>query len=246
VQPTLHLAQAAHGGQLLARIEALVRPTRSAQSGARIVLPLLALAMTCVASYAYAQIGRPHPDTAVARAASLPSAREAAVRQTFALLGKAGTPVIFDGPDDDLTAEVIAQHGVSRDALWVRRNRQDYVVTAPELVARAHRPWRDAEALDRQVDAFDRELEALDAQSLALDARLQQASAQPASAATDALLRQAADIEAQRRPLIERLQVLRPAQGTAYTRAVQETHALITEALSQGRAKRIPAPTTAQ
>lgn len=52
---TPHLAQAAHGGQLMSRIEQLVRPgQRMARGG--VALPLVGLAAACLAFYAHAQI----------------------------------------------------------------------------------------------------------------------------------------------------------------------------------------------
>jgi beta-lactamase regulating signal transducer with metallopeptidase domain len=55
-RPALHLVQAAHGGPLMSRITQLVRPTRHAHPGARIVFPLLGLAAACIATYTYAQV----------------------------------------------------------------------------------------------------------------------------------------------------------------------------------------------
>ncbi|WP_342315499.1 M56 family metallopeptidase [Lysobacter sp. FW306-1B-D06B] len=50
-----HLAQAAHGGSLMSRIEQLVRPGQRAVRGG-IALPLVGVAVACLALYAHAQI----------------------------------------------------------------------------------------------------------------------------------------------------------------------------------------------
>jgi beta-lactamase regulating signal transducer with metallopeptidase domain len=63
--PALHLVQAAHGGQLMSRIEQLVRPTRRNHPSARIVFPLLGLVAFSIATYTYARmeepVGQPEP-----------------------------------------------------------------------------------------------------------------------------------------------------------------------------------------
>jgi beta-lactamase regulating signal transducer with metallopeptidase domain len=57
--PALHLVQAAHGGQLMSRIERLVRPARRTHPGARIVFPLLGLAAFSMAAYSWARMDDP-------------------------------------------------------------------------------------------------------------------------------------------------------------------------------------------
>jgi beta-lactamase regulating signal transducer with metallopeptidase domain len=72
VHPALHLVQAAHGGQLMSRIERLVRPARRTHPGARIVFPLLGLAAFSMAAYSWARMDDPagmeEPAAAVADA----------------------------------------------------------------------------------------------------------------------------------------------------------------------------------
>ncbi len=58
--PSVHLAQAAHGGHLMSRIEQLVRPGRRT-GGGRMIFPLLGLAAALVAFYAQAQIAESKP-----------------------------------------------------------------------------------------------------------------------------------------------------------------------------------------
>jgi Zn-dependent protease with chaperone function len=48
---SFHLAQAAHGGHLMSRIEKLVRPD-SKSNGGRLAFPVLGLAAACLAFYA--------------------------------------------------------------------------------------------------------------------------------------------------------------------------------------------------
>ena len=58
-QPLPNLVLAAQGGQLMSRIEQLVRPARRTHPGARIVFPLLGLVAFGIASYTWAGIGAP-------------------------------------------------------------------------------------------------------------------------------------------------------------------------------------------
>jgi beta-lactamase regulating signal transducer with metallopeptidase domain len=66
--PALHLVQAAHGGQLMSRIEQLVRPPRRNHPSARIVFPLLGLVAFSIATYTYAGIGASADDAGDAAA----------------------------------------------------------------------------------------------------------------------------------------------------------------------------------
>lgn len=56
-----HFAQAAHGGQLMSRIQQLVRPVRHRVPGGALVLPLLGLAAAGIAFYAQARIDDASP-----------------------------------------------------------------------------------------------------------------------------------------------------------------------------------------
>jgi hypothetical protein len=74
------LAQAAHGGHLMSRIEQLVRPgARPVRGG--VALPLVGVAIACLAFYAHAQIGQQEktaPAAAQAKADAATAARPAA------------------------------------------------------------------------------------------------------------------------------------------------------------------------
>lgn len=183
--PAFHLAQAAHGGQLMSRIEQLVRPTRRAHPSARIVFPLLGLAAACIASYAYAQIGKRDP---AAMQASTQASRtyDASARETFALVQKNSDGITMSGSTNDLPAIKAAKHGVDRDFLWVRRAGKAYVVTDPSLLARARQAWRETDALSQQMEALSDQMEAHSNNVEAVSKRMAQLSAQNADLATSA------------------------------------------------------------
>lgn len=131
----LRLAQAAHGGDLLPRIQRLVRPAPAAPAGGRIVLALLGLFAICTATWAWASLP-------THEAASPAFAR----RATFAFVPHAGGDIVFWGPDDDMTPADIERHGLGDDVLWVRANGDDYAITNVALLERARAAWRPVAA----------------------------------------------------------------------------------------------------
>jgi len=164
--PTLHLAQAARGGQLMSRIEQLVRPTRRTHPSARIVFPILGLAAACIATYTYAQATRPHNAVAVSSiqatqpahaAKGLRTTRDS--RDTYAFVPHDGGGISAWGSSDDLSAIETARRTLKSDFLWVRRTGKDYVVTDPAVLARAREAWRETDALGREMEALSGQMQ---------------------------------------------------------------------------------------
>jgi len=94
-----HLAQAAHGGHLMSRIQHLVRPGRR-QAAGRLAFPLLGVAAACIAFYAQAQIGHDR-DAPVARAAlasATPAVAPVASAAPVARVAPAIAPVASSAP----------------------------------------------------------------------------------------------------------------------------------------------------
>lgn len=116
---TPHLAQAAHGGSLMSRIEQLVRPgTRIARGG--VALPLVGLTVACVAFYAHAQIVQPKaplkPEpTAQAAAQAVADASSAAQPAVVAKPQAAARPATTATPATTISGRVV-MHGHSDDA----------------------------------------------------------------------------------------------------------------------------------
>ncbi|HVI57935.1 MAG TPA: M56 family metallopeptidase [Luteimonas sp.] len=91
--PPSRFAPAAHGGQLMSRIQQLVRPGRRV-AGGRIALTLVAIAATGIALYAHAaQVQRP-AEAANPVAAAAPAPRPAAAALPAPLPGAASGPVL--------------------------------------------------------------------------------------------------------------------------------------------------------
>ena len=92
----LHLAQAAHGGQLMSRIQHLVQPGRRA-TGGRIAFPLVGLAAACIALVAHAQVSAPEPlpaSSATPNTSVAPAATAAPKASTIPVPARARGPVL--------------------------------------------------------------------------------------------------------------------------------------------------------
>ena len=144
----------------MSRIEHLVHPARRAQPGARIVFPLLGLAAACIASYAYAQIGKPGPVVKPGtHAVQVSRMHDRSARDTFALVRKDGGDIAIWGPDDDMASLEAAKRAVGGDFLWFQRAGRAYVVTDPALFERARQAWRESDALGQQMEALSDKME---------------------------------------------------------------------------------------
>jgi beta-lactamase regulating signal transducer with metallopeptidase domain len=179
--PSVHLAQAAHGGHLMSRIEQLVRPG-CRTGGGRIIFPLLGLAATFVAFYAHAQIAETQPAAAgsnptvtVAQTTSLHVGKSP--RDAYALVHKGSDGITMSGSTDDLPAIKSAQRSVDGDFVWFRRNDKAYVVTDPAFVARAEEAWRESNKLGAQMEKLGDQMQVHGAKMEALGARMEKLSA---------------------------------------------------------------------
>ena len=184
IRPSLHLAQAAHGGQLMSRIELLVRPARHPHTGARIVFPLLGLVAACIASYAYAQIGKPDPVAkpgSDAMQASRPDRN--AARDSFAVVRKGDSGITTWGPDGDenMASLQAARRSPGGDFLWFMRAGRAYVVTDPALFDRARQAWRESDALGQQMEVLGSQMDVHGKKMEALGRRMEQLTPQPPS-----------------------------------------------------------------
>ncbi len=155
--PTLRLAQSANDGDLLARIQLLVRPGKHGHSRARLVFPLLGLAAACIASYAFASIPPSSPASTadVLRRTPVSRSSDAPMRTTFALVPKTGDAISIWGPSDDLAAIEAARRSVQDEFLWVRRGGVDYVITDESLLARSRQAWQETNTLSQQIDLLN-------------------------------------------------------------------------------------------
>lgn len=155
--PIPRLAQSACGGDLLSRIQHLVRPRKYRHGRAMLAFPLFGLAAACIASYAFASIPLSGPAAVVDVVRRTPGNRlsDAPMRTTFALVPKTGDAISIWGPSDDFTAIEAARRSVQGEFLWVRRGGVDYVITDASLIARARQAWQETDTLGQQIDLLN-------------------------------------------------------------------------------------------
>lgn len=201
----------------MSRIEQLVHPTRHAQPGARIVFPLLGLAAACIASYAYAQIGKPGPGAmSGSHVVQTSRAHGASSRDSFALVRKGGGDISIWGPDDDMDSLEAAKRTVGGDFLWFQRAGRAYVVTDPALFERARQAWRESDALGEQMEALGDRMEVHGKKMEALGKRMEQLTPrqEPSPEARKAM-HQMETLAGQQQALARQQQALAEAQRKA-------------------------------
>lgn len=224
---SFHLAQAAHGGHLMSRIEKLVRPDRA--NGGRLAFPVIGLAAACLAFYAHAQVTQPAVVTpaVAAPATAKPAAaqhaaqagaktgsgnmirlRDDAPQDAYALIRKGQHGFTMSGSSDDIDEIRAAQHSLSQDFIWFRRADKAYVIVDPATVARAQAAWRDSdklgasmEALGQQMETHGDKMEAIGEKMERLAVPGQSAAMQAASQRMEALGRQQAALGAKQAAL---------------------------------------------
>ncbi len=165
--PALHILQAADGNQLMPRIQQLLRPTRRAQAGARIVFPLLGLVAAGIATFAWAQGQDKEPGITAHGTLHIGDKRHG---DSFALVRGVGDEMHMWGSIDDIDTIKSSRGNVAGDYLWFRRGGRAYVVTDPALVARAveathetDEPERKMNELEAQMEPHNRKMEMLEA-----------------------------------------------------------------------------------
>jgi beta-lactamase regulating signal transducer with metallopeptidase domain len=186
-------ALAAHGGQLMSRIEQLVRPSQYHLPSGRIAFPLLGLAAACIALLAHAQAGSTTASAAASHQAAKQEMGSAQVHATkthhvsinenqqrtpFAIVRKDRRGITMSGPVSDAESIDAMRHDMPGDFLWFRKDGQVYVIEDPSIIQRAENAWAGTEELGKKEDALEaqmephrRKMEALDAQMDKLDAR---------------------------------------------------------------------------
>ena len=197
------LAQAAHGGHLMSRIEQLVRPgARPVRGG--VALPLVGVAIACLAFYAHAQIGQEGKATpaAVAQAkadaatAAKPDAKAQPKSSTtlssgstltlrssrkdedaYALVSKDRDGIRMSGSTDDIPQIQSARRSFAgQDFVWFRRGGKAYVVSDADTMAKVREAWRDSDRIAAQMDVLDDQMEVHSKKMDALSEQMDQLS----------------------------------------------------------------------
>jgi len=201
--PTPTLAQAAHGGHLMSRIEQLVRPGARPMRGG-VALPLVGVAIACLAFYAHAQIGqdaKPAPAasaqaTADAASRAKPSAQPSPNtaptktsvrtmrltrddRNAYALVSKDRDGIRMSGSTDDLPEIERARRSLTnQDFVWFRRGGKAYVVSDADTMAKVRDAWRDSDRIGAQMKTLGDQMEVHGDRMQALGAQMEKLSEQ--------------------------------------------------------------------
>ncbi|MFS8063171.1 MAG: M56 family metallopeptidase [Luteimonas sp.] len=233
--PFPQLAQAAHGGHLMSRIEQLVRPGRTSSAG-RFAFPVLGLAAACVAFYAHAQFTalpvmqvQAGATTAITRRADM----HGASNQPFALVRADHTTMTMAGSTRDIDDIQAAGRGKDGEYLWFKRDGKAYVITDPAVLARAKTTWQETDALGEQMDALGKQMEQHGKVMEALGSKMEtlSASQQETPAMSDAARRMEA-LGAQQAALGKQQEALAHAQANA-DQATQDKLDVQRDTLSQ-------------
>ncbi|MFC3551686.1 M56 family metallopeptidase [Lysobacter cavernae] len=205
--PPPHLAQAAHGGHLMSRIEQLVRPGHRASAG-RIAFPLLGIAAACIAFYAQAQIAKDpptassQPRTIAAQTIRLHSGER---DEAYALIRKGRDGITLSGSTDDLPAIESARRSLDGDFIWFRRDDKAYVVLDPALITRAEAAWNESRKLGDRMEALGDQMEVHGDKMEVLGEQMEQLSARREdNPAMDAATRRMETLATQQQNLAEK------------------------------------------
>lgn len=179
--PIPTLAQAAHGGHLMSRIQSLLR-TESRVSPGAAAIPVIGLAVACIACFAYAQSTQTATPVApvasapkvtvgtltAAAVAANPKTTEERTHETYAFVSADNDRLSMSGDSSDVDEIRETRSRVDGDFLWFRRDGKAYVLRDAATVERMRALWagnagREAQmqALSEQMEAQSRKIEAV-------------------------------------------------------------------------------------
>lgn len=168
--PTQTLAQAAHGGHLMSRIQSLLRTDRRVSPGAA-AIPLIGLSAACIACFAYAQSMQTAAPATAASAVKVdaPSASPATPvasqpakpkHQTYAFVSQNGDRMAISEGLDDLHEIAETRSQVDGDFLWFRRDGKAYVLRDTATLERVRALWAGSAGHDAQMKALSEQMQA--------------------------------------------------------------------------------------
>lgn len=186
--PSFHLAQAAQGGHLMSRIQQLLKPQQARAGRVVLPLLGIAVACIGFYAHARLdaertpardQISTPRDAAAAARPDRAELPRPAVVsngvlhlhtdarvalgnasgaERSFAIVEDARDGIILSGSTRDVDEIRSLRNRIAGDFIWFRHDDRGYVVTDPQLVARARSAWRESEAVARRMEALGAEM----------------------------------------------------------------------------------------
>ncbi|MFY2763182.1 M56 family metallopeptidase [Arenimonas sp. MALMAid1274] len=202
--PAPHLAPAAHGGNLMSRIQRLVRPRRHALDW-RLALPILGLSVACVSVFAQGTPPAEARTQAVATASVEDTRRDGS---EFMLVGPDNSGPSFLSADYDQVKNVPALRARYGDQfLWFRRDGRAYVVRDAALVAQAREAWAPTEPVGKEMEALGAQMEVHGERMEGIGKRMEDATAgsAPIEAEMDRLGKQMEQLGERIEPLAEQM-----------------------------------------
>jgi beta-lactamase regulating signal transducer with metallopeptidase domain/predicted nucleic acid-binding Zn-ribbon protein len=163
-----YFVPAANGGNLMMRIQRLLRPTRHVLTW-NMALPILGLAAVCLAvnarENAVSTIATT-PQTRATPALVAPIKTRGTLRlgahgkshESYAMVREGSDELMLSGDIDDISAIKRAQQHVHGDFLWFRRGATAYVVQDSTLLAKATAAWQPTEAVGDKLEALDKQM----------------------------------------------------------------------------------------
>ena len=168
--PIPTLAQAAHGGHLMSRIQSLLRTERRISPGAA-AIPIIGLTAACIACFAYAQSTQTATPATAAPAVTVgslgaPAATSVATQtaksthQAYAFVSEHGDRMsIYDGASD-LREIGETRSQVDGDFLWFRRDGKAYLLRDAATLERLRALWAGSDSREAQMKALGEQMEA--------------------------------------------------------------------------------------
>lgn len=151
------LALAANGGQLMSRIQRLIRPHGRTLNWHtltwRMALPILGLTVACVTVYAQ---GTTAPTATQPRSIQVNTEGDG---DGYALVHAGDEGMNFSGNTRDLSDVEKLRATIGGDFLWFRRDGKSYVIRDPAVVAQADAAWKPMAPVSAKMEALSREME---------------------------------------------------------------------------------------
>lgn len=171
--PIPTLAQAAHGGHLMSRIQSLLRTERRVSPGAA-AIPVIGLAVACIACFAYAQSTQTATPVApvasapkvtvgtltAAAVAANPKTTEERTHETYAFVSEDSDRLSMSGDSSDVGEIRETRSRVDGDFLWFRRDGKAYVLRDAATVERMRALWAGNAGREAQMQALSEPMEA--------------------------------------------------------------------------------------
>lgn len=174
--PIPTLAQAAHGGHLMSRIQSLLRTERRASPGAA-AIPVIGLTAACIACFAYAQSAQtPAPPAPAASASSAPKVTigaltaaaattspkttEESSHETYAFVSADSDRLSMSGDTSDIDEIRETRSQVDGDFLWFRRDGKSYVLRDTATIERMRALWAGSASREAQMQALSEQMQA--------------------------------------------------------------------------------------